>query len=322
MSSTASLFTKSIITDNARLSCAQLTNQYKSYVKLYVQNKYEGKCSRYGYTRTGSIEILKVSVGNVRMFSLNGDAIFKVQFRAEICNPLVGQVMSAIVLNVNKFGVLASGGTFDGDTGDMQSILPIVDIVIPKVGTITSVIDMSEIKPGDRVAVEILGKKFNINDSKISAIGRVKAIEFVSEGVVVGDNALVSNDEDASLVVEEIASNIGEEALDDEVDADDVDVEDEEEDEEDDEDSKTTGKVAKKGSKEDDDEDDDEEGVEVEGEEEEQEEEDEDDNNSAAASDLLEGGATLGVGGFAIDSDDAFDEGAAADDVESEDSQN
>jgi hypothetical protein len=182
---------------------------------------------------------------------------------------------------------------------------------------------MSEIKPGDRVAVEILGKKFNINDSKISAIGRVKAIEFVSEGVVVGDNALVSNDEDASLVVEEIASNIGEEALDDEVDADDVDVEDEEEDEEDDEDSKTTGKVAKKGSKEDDDEDDDEEGVEVEGEEEEQEEEeDEDDNNSAAASDLLEGGATLGVGGFAIDSDDAFDEGAAADDVESEDSQN
>jgi DNA-directed RNA polymerase subunit E'/Rpb7 len=315
---TSSLFTKSIITDNVRLSCAQLTNQYKSYVKLYLQNKYEGKCSRYGYTRTGSIEILKVSTGTVRMFSLNGDAMFKVQFRAEICNPLVGQVMSAIVLNVNKFGVLASGGTFDGDVKDLESILPIVDIVIPKVGTITSGVDLSEIKPGDRVTVEILGKKFNINDPKISAIGSVKAIEFVSEGLSIGEDG--SDGDAANDLTDIVEDALVEDDVEDEedvVDVEDAEDEEDEEDEEDDDNPKiggASGVIAAGGCRrrgggaageEEDEEDDEEEGL-----------DEEDDNNSVAAS------TTAGGGGFEIDSDEAFDEGAEdEDDDESEESE-
>jgi DNA-directed RNA polymerase subunit E'/Rpb7 len=179
---TNALFVRSILTDSCRLSSTQLTSYYGQYLKQILQDKYEGKCSVYGYIRNGSIEIVKVSTGCVRMFSLNGDVVFKVQFRAQVCNPLVGQVISAKVVNVNKFGILATAGLVDEDVNQQSSafdtnVLPVIDVVIPKTGTIESDVSLSDVKQGDKVIVEILGKKFTLNDPKISAIGRVKSVE-------------------------------------------------------------------------------------------------------------------------------------------------
>jgi DNA-directed RNA polymerase subunit E'/Rpb7 len=146
-----------------------------------VTEKYEGKCSKYGYIRAGSIEIVKISMGTLRMFSLNGDVVFRVVFRADVSNPIVGQSFSAKVLNVNKFGILAAAGLTDSSNNNdaFDTFVPIIDIVVPKTGTIhtDASIDLNTIKRDDVLLVELLGKKFTLNDTKISAIGCVKGIE-------------------------------------------------------------------------------------------------------------------------------------------------
>ena len=110
------------------------------------------------------------------MISLNGDVTFTVQFKADVCNPVIGSVLKCQVKNINKFGILAAA--YD----ENDSTHGVVEVIISKQGTFSSDLDLNNIKIGDSVNVELLGKKFEINDRKITAIGRVVNHEVVHQG--------------------------------------------------------------------------------------------------------------------------------------------
>jgi hypothetical protein len=109
-------------------------------------------------------------MGHIMSASLNGDVMFKVQYYADVCNPVVETTITARVVNTNKFGILAEC-SIKTDTGDKHTVLEI--IIAKNTNTLISEVNLQDIKTGDIVQVEVLGRKFELNDKKISIVGRI-----------------------------------------------------------------------------------------------------------------------------------------------------
>lgn len=220
---TNAIFTRVLLTEKVKLEPVFLTKGYRDEVLKRLQLKVEGVCTKHGYIRPESIEIHKVCIGRLEVIGLNGNTTYDVQFWADVCNPLLGSVIRCKVSNVNKFGILAEA---EG----------VVEAIVAKNSVnIQSDIDLDKIRIGDDILIEVLGKKFELNDKKISVIG--KAVRDVSS------NASEIRDKSTKRVAiedeedEEVADDLdpqagGSDTEDDESEDNETDVDNEEEDEE------------------------------------------------------------------------------------------
>lgn len=173
-------FTRSLVRDMVLVKPQFLGANYREVILEQLRSKHEGGCSRHGYILAGSIAMHRVSLGHVEAATLNGDVRYEVQYYASICNPAVGCRMAARVINMNKFGLLAHSGVQAPD----GTFVPVVETIVTRnVTGIASEVDLDAIKLGDTIFVEILGKKFELRDRKISVIGRaVRRLEQPAEG--------------------------------------------------------------------------------------------------------------------------------------------
>lgn len=159
-------FTRQLLVEKIKLKPSLLGHNIPKILTKFLVAKFEAKCSQYGYIQPGSIELFKYSVGQLIAASLNGDVLFVTQFYANVCNPLIGQVIKAKVVNANKFGILAEVSLEDNT--------PVLEIIIAKnTSALSSDIDLNNISLGEVVNVEVMGKKFELKDKKISIVGRV-----------------------------------------------------------------------------------------------------------------------------------------------------
>lgn len=157
------IFYRVLLKDQVKVEPKVLGKGFREHIFKKIKMQNEGMCTRHGYIRENSIDIQKIAPGVLDKVGLNGHVVFEVHYMAEVCNPLLGNVVRAKVVNVNKFGILAE-------------VAPILEIIIAKNSVhITSDpdVDLDAVKPGDWIYVEIMGKKFELNDRKISIIGRV-----------------------------------------------------------------------------------------------------------------------------------------------------
>ena len=175
---------RSLLKDAVLMKPHLLGSNYRDMIQQLMRQRVEGMCSRHGYIMPGSLSIHKVWPGRLEAVSLNGDVRFDIQYYANVCNPPVGTVLTARVVNTNKFGVLAQAGILlpDGD------FVPVVEIIVTKTPMASvpgaSEVDLEALKAGDEINVEIMGKKFELNDDKISVIGRA-----VKKGAVAASKA-------------------------------------------------------------------------------------------------------------------------------------
>ena len=226
-------FVLSLLNEKVKLSAKYLNKNYKQHLLRLLQDRNEGKCSKHGYIKKGSIEIKRVSVGALEIQSLRGFVNYDIQFSAMVCNPTKGSILKCTVLNSNNFGVLCVCGLNNG-----PNFVPIIDIIIPK-NSLTirsdSDINIESLQKGEVINVEIIGKKFEINDSKISAVGRI--VELKDDAIPLFD--VENNEIDPNEVIasdnEEYEDDFDEEQesvtkfKDDEEPKDDSDAEEEEE---------------------------------------------------------------------------------------------
>lgn len=231
----ADIFTECLLTDKVSLSAIMLNENFNDRILRVLKERYEAKCSCHGYIRRNSIKIFKIGAGHVQMVSLNGDVCFAVEFTADVCLPVVGCIVKATVKNMNRFGVLCDV-TRDKDT--------IMEIIIAKNSSeLKSELNLDDLKIGDAVNVEIMGRKFEINDKKISIIGRVvvncktdrvvQRVQCLSMVDTLNQDAekTIESDVDEDDTEEESAS-ADEEDEESEMESEENDEEDEEEDEE------------------------------------------------------------------------------------------
>jgi DNA-directed RNA polymerase subunit E'/Rpb7 len=150
-----------LLTERVKLEPSFLHKQFREEVVRRLKIKVEGVCSRHGYIRPDSIEVHKICTGKVELVGLNGNTEFDIVFYADVCNPMLGSVIKCRVSNINKFGILAEAEN-------------VIETIIAKNSVnIQSDIDLDKIRIGDEIMVEVVGKKYELNEKKISLIGRV-----------------------------------------------------------------------------------------------------------------------------------------------------
>lgn len=152
-----------------QLAPKELSDDFEECILRKLRKSYEGVCSRYGYIKPGSLRLLQRSAGMLMKPHFNGYIRFETVLVGEVCNPTKGTVVSAVVKAKNNLGLLAESAV---DVGGEP--LPILDIIVPKRSAgIASEVDLDTVQVRDTVFVEVMGKRYQLNDRKISIIGRV-----------------------------------------------------------------------------------------------------------------------------------------------------
>lgn len=185
------IFLPSILTEKIKLSPKHLTKDYKQKILEVLQYRNEDKCSKHGYIKKGSIDILKVSAGQLESHTLHGFVRFMVNFKALVCNPTNGSVVKSRVVNTNNFGVHCVCEHIS-QSGQRELI---IDIIVPKKSiSIQSnqSINLDSLQKDDIVFIEIIGKKYEINDKRIQAVGKIVSNDIDSTDA----NIDVENNED------------------------------------------------------------------------------------------------------------------------------
>ncbi len=163
------IFVRSILTDKVKIKPWDISSNVKEVIQWILENKFEGKCSYHGYIKPKSIKVHMYSLGKVIDMTLNGDVEYTVQYYADICNPAIGSIIPATVTNKNNFGILAEA--FINVQGKKKE--SILEVIIVKSHHTEKSIDFESVQLNQRVNIEIMGKKFELNDRKISAWGKM-----------------------------------------------------------------------------------------------------------------------------------------------------
>lgn len=192
------IFYRTLLNDKVKIEPKMLSREFRKNLLNKLKSSVEGVCSKHGYVKTGSIELYKVSPGSVDLTGLNGYIIFDVYYWAEVCNPMIGNVIKATVMNVNKFGILA----------DAMNILEIIIAKNSVSITHETTMDIDQIKIGDSVTVEIIGKKFELNDKKISIIGKIVSEDKKVHSKKDEDNKEDEYDDDKDDVLQEYVDGL------------------------------------------------------------------------------------------------------------------
>ena len=180
-------FTEIINRDTVKIAPWLLNSDYKKNILKVLKKKYEGICSKFGYIKQNSIELLSVHKGSIELSTFHGYVLFDVEFNASICNPAIGSIVKCKVKNINVFGILCTSGITE--YGQYQNIL---NIIIPKQDSqFTKHPDLLEnITINDEVNVEILGKKYILNNKNINVFGKIIDSKKTNESLVKIDNEL------------------------------------------------------------------------------------------------------------------------------------
>jgi DNA-directed RNA polymerase subunit E'/Rpb7 len=159
------IFVNSILQDKVKIPAKYLSKNRNDYI-LQKLKQNENKCSKHGFIKENTIEIIEISLGNIDYTGFQGSVIYNVKYKAKVCNPLIGSIINARVDNTNKFGLLCCVKN--------ENNTNILEIIIPKKSiNIQSDIDLEQFSIGDNITINLLGKKFHINDKSISGIGTV-----------------------------------------------------------------------------------------------------------------------------------------------------
>jgi DNA-directed RNA polymerase subunit E'/Rpb7 len=163
------VFNKILCKENIKLEPKFISRAFAIEVKKRLINKVEGKCTKHGYIKHNSVEIYKLTPGVVELISLAGHVVYTAYFYADVCNPMLGNFVKATISNINRFGILAEAGYYLEN-----QYISVLEIIIAKNSiNIQSDVDLESLKIGDEVKVEIIGKKFELGETKMSAIGKI-----------------------------------------------------------------------------------------------------------------------------------------------------
>jgi DNA-directed RNA polymerase subunit E'/Rpb7 len=156
--STDNIYKELTLCKKIYLEPKDLKKNLDEIIKINLVKEFENKCITEGYIKSDSIELLRRSLGSIQSSNFKGTIVYTVVFKAKICNPLNGSVIKARVEDINKLGLLGKNGP--------------ISVIIPREYSEDKLV-FKDINIGNEVEVEVLGKKYDLNGSVISVVGRL-----------------------------------------------------------------------------------------------------------------------------------------------------
>jgi len=152
------IFFNCVLKKKINVASKFLNENIDIYISKHLKNKIEGLCIDEGFVEPGTIEIIKKSIGNISGSRFTGDVTYEVLYTAKVCNPIIGNVIDCKVKFINKLGILGNNG-------------PITIIVGKQFHTNDN--ELIKISENDIIKVEVIAKKFSLNDKEIKIIGKL-----------------------------------------------------------------------------------------------------------------------------------------------------
>jgi DNA-directed RNA polymerase subunit E'/Rpb7 len=135
-----------------------LNENIDDYIVQKLKRKIEGLCIDEGYVEENTVKIIKKSVGQLFGSRFTGDITYDIIYTANVCNPIIGNIIDCKVKFINKLGILGKNG-------------PITIIIGKQFHSVENLLD--KISENDVVKVEVIAKKFSLNDKEIQIIGKL-----------------------------------------------------------------------------------------------------------------------------------------------------
>lgn len=142
------IFKKTVLTRRVSIPMAQMA--HINHEILQTLRKLEGRCVEEGYLKTNSIQILNHTCGVLK----GNNIILSVSFECQIANPELNQLLKCVVLDNSRAGIKAR---LDNKESPFIIFIP-RNVELP---------DMNE---NDKIKVNVIAQRYEINDAKISII--------------------------------------------------------------------------------------------------------------------------------------------------------
>uniref|UniRef100_A0A6C0LHV8 S1 motif domain-containing protein n=1 Tax=viral metagenome TaxID=1070528 RepID=A0A6C0LHV8_9ZZZZ len=156
---TVGIFSAAMITKRVPLSIVHIGDNIKQALEKKISFEIEGKCIVEGYVKPGSCRVQSYSSGELS----SSDVMFDVVIECEVCSPVEGMHIDCIAKNITE-----SAG-IKAETEEEPS--PVV-IYIARDHHFTNS-NFSNVKPGDKIKVRVIGQRYELNDSYISVIAEL-----------------------------------------------------------------------------------------------------------------------------------------------------
>jgi DNA-directed RNA polymerase subunit E'/Rpb7 len=194
--------------DMVKISPCLLNSNYSSNIHKILKKKYEGICSKFGFIKNDSIQLISIKKGVIELSTFHGYVLFEVEFMASVCNPSIGSIVKCSVKNINSFGIMCVSGTIENNV--FHNIL---NVIIPKNNSqfVENANYLDNISINDEVNVEILGKKYILNNKNINIFGKI--IESASDkqlrldALEEGNNLDYEDEDDVEVVISDDDEN-------------------------------------------------------------------------------------------------------------------
>lgn len=156
------LYKNILLEEYIYLKASDLNKKIDDIILLKLKKKVEGKCNKVGYIVPDSVNIKLRSIGIINNANFDGITTYKIKYTADICNPVIGQVIQCEVGNVDKSQVICYIDTPE------KSPLEIYLFKHHHVGNT----EFADLKKGDIINVKVGGSNWEYRDKQIITIAQ------------------------------------------------------------------------------------------------------------------------------------------------------
>jgi len=165
------IYSSSVISISASVHIHNIGGDIREVLTKYVRFHLEGKCSKDGYIKPGSVNVLSHSSG---VITAGVHILFTVVFECLVCFPVDGMRIRCTAVNITKAGIRAE--ITDDVSADGSPVASPLVIFVARDHYYNDA-QFSEVAEGDSIEVLVIGQRYELNDAYISVIGRLATLD-------------------------------------------------------------------------------------------------------------------------------------------------
>lgn len=170
-----SIYTRQLVNKKVKVPFAKLNFSVEKIFKEYAEKFIVGKCSKEGYISTNNIKVIEYSAPQC----ISSHAVYDVLYEFSIYNPYEGQELTVKVSNITKIGIKAimAANSRNNPVTVFASRLHNEHVIMKDDNIELEQEDISNknvYSENDVIRIEVIGYRFEINDSSIYILGKIK----------------------------------------------------------------------------------------------------------------------------------------------------
>jgi DNA-directed RNA polymerase subunit E'/Rpb7 len=165
-SSLMELYLPAYLSRKITIDVIHVNSQLMETLLSILKHEVEGKCIPEGYVRPNSVRIFTISAAIPNQTYVE----YTVIYRADICYPLENRVVKCVVKTITTAGIHARVH----ENYDIENPHCPITVFVARDHHNTNE-KIAAVEPGKEIRVEIIGVKYELNDTCIFAIGLLHA---------------------------------------------------------------------------------------------------------------------------------------------------